>query len=231
MSFGKTAGLMLAMLGVAALGHAESFEGVAHFKNSMIGGRSSDFEYFIKGDKARMEVEGEAHGGGKAVIIMDQSAKRMQMLMPAQKMAMEFPMGDASDAVKERMKEGNIVRSGKTKTILGYTAEQLIAKSDEGETEIWGAKGMGFFGGLHGRPGTGAPAWAQDLQKQGFFPLLVIHKDAKGQERGRMEATKIEKRSLADDLFTVPADFKKFDPAMMRGMGGGPGAGGGGGGY
>ncbi|HZS12295.1 MAG TPA: DUF4412 domain-containing protein [Nitrospirales bacterium] len=215
----------VAVSAAAALAHAESFEGVAHFKNSTVG-RNADFDYFIKGDKARMEVEGEGHGG-KAAIIIDQAARKMLWLVPAQKMAMEMPMRDASERVTEKMKDANVERTGKTKAILGYPTEQLIAKTDQGDVEIWGAKGMGFFAGMHGRPGAEVPAWARDLQKQGFFPLLIIHHDAKGEELSRMEATKIEKRSLSDDLFTVPADFKKFDPGMMRGMGGGAGGPGG----
>ena len=200
---------------------AAAFEGVVHFKSSTQEGYGSEFDYFIKGEKARMETQGDRHG--KAAIILDLPAKKVVMLMAQQKMAMEMPMGDP--AVEKAKDKGELVRTGKTQTLLGYTAEQLLYKSDEGETEIWGAKGLGYFGGMHGRPGTGtdgSPGWTRGLKEQGLFPLLVINKGKDGKEVGRLEATKVEKKSLSDDLFTVPPDYKKFDrDSMTRGMGGG----------
>ena len=198
---------------------AAAFEGVAHFKSSTQEGYGSEFDYFIKGEKARMETQGDRHG--KAAIILDLPAKKVVMLMAQQKMAMEMPMGEPTAGQKDK---AELVRTGKTQTLLGYPAEQLLYKSDEGETEIWGAKGLGYFGGMHGRPGAGegSPAWTRELKAQGLFPLLVINKSKDGKEVGRLEATKVEKKSLSDDLFVVPPDYKKFDrDSMTRGMGGG----------
>ena len=150
-------------------------------------------------------------------------------------MAMEMPMTDpTADQGAKGKKAGNLVRTGKTDTILGYPAEQLIDKSDEGTTEIWGAKGMGYFAGLHGMRRSGAggssdstPSWAKELKEQGFFPLRVISKGSDGSEKTRMEATKVEKKTLDGSLFTAPADYKKLDrEGMMRGMGGPGGSGG-----
>jgi Domain of unknown function (DUF4412) len=202
-------------IGIAA---AETSEGVVHFKNTM-SNRMSEFDYYHKAAAARMEIDSEGHGG-KAAVIFDTAAQKMIMLMPTQKMAMEIPIPQGEQDTSG-FKPENLVRTGKTQTILGYSTEQVLYKTEEGETEVWGAKGLGTFAGMHARPGQPIPAWVRQLQKDGFFPLLVIHKDKTGAERGRMEATKVEKKSLSDELFTVPADYKKFDrDSMMKGMGG-----------
>jgi hypothetical protein len=196
----------------------DSSEGVVHFKNSASKG-VSEFDYYRKGSMARLEIESEGHGG-KAAVIFDTAGQKMIMLMPARKIAMEMPMA-AQRQEGTGFKPENLVRTGKTQTIAGYQTEQIIYKTEEGETEAWGAKGLGTFAGMHARPGEPIPGWVRQLQKDGFFPLLVIHKDKTGAERGRMEATKVEKKSLSDDLFSVPADYKKFDrDSMMKGMGG-----------
>lgn len=197
---------------------AAEFEGLVHFKNTR-DSRVSEFDYFVKGDKSRMEMEDEGHGG-KAAVIVDLQAKTVLMLMADQKMAMEMPLTE-SQMPKAEKATGELLRTGKTQKLLGYTAEQLLYKTADGETEIWGAKGLGFFGGMHGGPGTGGQnqSWAQDLKTQGFFPLLVINRDRAGREHGRMEATKVEKKALPDGLFMAPPDYKKFDRGMLPGMG------------
>lgn len=211
--------MLFAIVGPAPMALAGEFEGIVHFKNTT-DGRASEFDYFVKGDKSRMEIESERYGG-KAAIVMDPGAKKVLMLMPGQKMAMEMPMTEPQAGQSEKAK-GELVRTGKTQTILSYPAEQLLYKSDGGETEIWGAKELGYFGGIQ-RPGSSPSdtAWVQGLKAEGFFPLLVIHRDQAGKESGRMEATKVEKQSLPDDLFVAPPDYKRFDrESMMGNMGG-----------
>jgi len=44
----------------------------------------------------------------------------------------------------------------------------------------------------------------------GFFPLKMEMKDEHGQVQMTMVATKIDRRSLSDDLFKPPADYTEM---------------------
>jgi hypothetical protein len=79
-------------------------------------------------------------------------------------------------------------------------------------------------------PLTGIPteyAWALELFDGKHFPLRMIGYDKAGAEDGRVELTKLEKKSVSPALFDMPADYKVVDlGAMMAGLGS-PGAPGG----
>ena len=209
---GMAAGLIFAW--VAGVAVAEEFEGIVHFK-STTGERSRDYDYLIKGKKTRIEVE---EGNRNVSVIVDHDAQKTLMLMPERKMVMQIPMDQARPEADAGTRQANeLIRTGETETILGHTCEKLISKSDEIETEICGAQGMGFYAGMYGmrRPGMGggdnAPAWVRELKAKGFFPLRIIARGKDGTEKTHLEATKIEKKSLDPSMFVVPPDFKTFD--------------------
>lgn len=214
----------LAVMLFGAVAHAETFEGIVHFKN-VAGETTLELDYLIKGNKTRIDTGGE---GARANVILDQEAKSLTVVVPERKMVMEMPL-DYARPDQQSKKPVNFVKTGTTDTILGYTCEQLIAKLEEGEVEVCGVKGLGSFtfSGMHrmGRPGSGgpsggAPTWTKALREQGLFPLRVVTKGPDGHELSRMEATNIEKKPLDANLFAVPADYQKFDMgSMMRGMG------------
>lgn len=212
--------VMLGLLSVG-LALAEEFEGIVHFKSTR-DGKAREYDYLIKGNKVRIEL---GEGPAQFNVVVDPDAKRTLLLMPERKMVMEMPMTDDNKTDSAGNKNNiSFTRSGKTETVLGYTCEQILVKSDDGETEICGAKGMGYYAGMHrpgmGRSSDGASAWAKELKDQGFFPLRVVTKDTDGTEKMRLEATKVEKKSLNEHLFTAPDDYKKFDRGAMPGMGG-----------
>lgn len=123
--------------------------------------------------------------------------------------------------------EGKLIRTGKSLSVLGHRAEQLLHIGEEEDTEIWGTSGLGVFLGLHptssmfGRSG-GSPPWVRAMKAEGLFPLIVIRRDKTGHVRGRMEVTAIEPKALSDELFEIPRryiTFDKFDPKnKMPGM-------------
>jgi hypothetical protein len=201
---------------------AENFEGIVHFKSTK-DGKVREYSYLIKGGKIRIDLEGE--GTRQVNVIVDAAARKTLLLMTERKMVMEFPMeegqSDASDTTKT---SGQLTRTGKADMVLGYPCEQVTYKSEESETEICGAKGLGYFASMQGmrRPGTagssdGRSDWVKALRDQGFFPLRVITKGHDGTEKSRLEATTVEKKPLDDLLFTVPPDYKRFDrDKMMR---------------
>jgi hypothetical protein len=199
-----------------------SFEGVVHFK-STYWGEESEFDYYRKGNRTRMETNRSRHG--RAAVIMDLDARKVSMLLLNWRLAMVMNMEEAALLASNRP-TGSLVKTGKTRIILGHHSDQFIHIGKEEETEIWGTTGLGVFIGLHtrasgfGRAGD-SPEWARALRDQGIFPLIVIRKHS-GEEQARMEATRIEKKALPEELFAVPRrylTYDKFDPNnKMPGM-------------
>ena len=123
---------------------------------------------------------------------------------------------------------GSLTKTGKTKTLIGYRADQFLHSGQEEDTEVWGTTGLGvLFIGLHTRgPGFGrtgdSPDWVRALRDQNIFPLIVIRKNKAGEEQARMEATDIERKEISDELFVVPPKYityNKFAPDnTMPGM-------------
>jgi hypothetical protein len=212
---------------------AGAFEGVVHMKDVNAGARGEqavEFDYFIKGDKVRVEMPGRE--GPHSAIVMDAGAQKGIILMPKQHMYMELPMGEAAQNQQDLAsvaKSAVIVKTGKTDTILGYTCDIVLVKSEYGDSEVCTSKELGQFVsqrmaqprmGRQGGTGHGERdyAWAKELGK-GFFPLRAVTRDEAGKELNRLEATKIDKKPLDSSLFAVPDGYTKFDMAgVMRGL-------------
>lgn len=202
---------------------ASAFEGVISFKSNYWG-ELSEFQYASKEGRSRIDTQRSRHG--RAAVIMDLDAQKVSMLLLNMRLAMVMNMGPTMLLASNRT-DGTLIRTGKVLPILGYRAEHLVHRGEEEDTEIWGAAGLGVFVGLHptssmfGRSG-GSPPWVRALREERLFPLIVIRKDKNGIERGRMEVTAIEPRSLPDSQFEIPRryiTFNKFDPNnKMPGM-------------
>ncbi|MGH7230910.1 MAG: DUF4412 domain-containing protein [Nitrospiraceae bacterium] len=211
------------LIGLAGPAWAENFEGIVHFKSTH-DGKTREYDYLIKGNKARIELGG-AEGNRQFAVVVDPENKKTLMLMPERKMVMEMPMEEGkTDQPASGKKHVSFTRTGKTDTILGHTCEQMLVKVEDTETEICGARGMGYYAGMHrpsmGGPSDSAPAWAKELKEQGFFPLRVVSKGSDGTEKTRLEATKVEQKTLDTSLFSAPPDYKAFDRGNMGGYGG-----------
>ena len=158
--------------------------------------------------------------------IMDVEKMEMLMLMPEQNMYMVMPVKKAVEKAVEKQGEMDVdvQKTGKTETILGYKAEQILVteKKKKTVTELWITKELaGTFMGLGNAQGGGSPfggrknaagaKWEEVLKDGGGFPLRVVTNDANGKESLRMEATKIEPTSLPDSMFVPPPGYQKFE--------------------
>jgi hypothetical protein len=200
-----------------------AFEGVVYFKSNYWG-EPSEFQYSSKERRSRIDTQRARHG--RAAVIMDFDAQKVSMLLVNMRLAMVMNLSTTMLLVSNRT-DGRFIRTGKSLSVLGHRTEQLLHIGEEEDTEIWGAPGLGVFVGLHptssmfGRSG-GSPPWVRVLRDEGLFPLIVIRKDKRGAERGRMEVTAIESKMLSDELFEIPRryiTFNKFDPGnKMPGM-------------
>jgi hypothetical protein len=224
----------------------EAFEGEVTSK-MFIGDQTMETRYAIKGTRNRIETNLPQNSAGArlmqtSVTLMDLSSGTTTMLLPQTKtyltmnwaeMAEEMSKGDGKDSSIDFPK---VTSTGKTETIAGFTCEHWLIGD---KTDVCMAKGLGYFGG----GGSGGildklknlalrekikaqldtnPEFAKFVEG-GAFPLKMAQIE-NGQSKTIMEVTSIERKSLDDSLFSVPADYKKTEIPGMPGMPGMPGA-------
>jgi uncharacterized lipoprotein YehR (DUF1307 family) len=217
--------LLLFLFFFTAINAQDDFEGKIKFKVTHDGDEMY-LDYFIKGDNLRMEM-----GDNKEAAFIKTSDKSI-VLMPSEKMYMDLDnsifnnlpgMDDADDESDETVEDFNIekIRTGKTKTILGYNCDQWIFQDseDESEVEMWVTSDLGNFMQMDSPMVEGfSPGWGSSLSNKGFFPMLVITKDNNGEETSRFEATEVNKQTLKNDLFSPPSDYSEMKIPGMDGL-------------
>jgi hypothetical protein len=201
-----------------------------------------EIRYAIKGSRTRFEAmlsEGSAQTG---VMLMDMSSGTQTTLIPQSKTYMTVNWREmAEEMTKDAGKNTSgdfpkVTSTGKTETIAGITCQHWLL-GEKQDMDMCLAKGMGFFG-FGGQSGgildklknlalrekfkaqlDANPEFAKFVES-GAFPLKM-DKIENGQSKTIMEVTSIERKSLDDSLFTVPADYKKMEiPGMMGGTAG-----------
>jgi len=221
------AAALVAVAPAAAQRAQRSFEGVVKYRLTTEG-RTVDVTYMTKGDRARSEMQMDGMG---MAMLMDASATTMTTIMPSERMYMTMDLSrmrgrteGADTAVAE------FTATGRTETIAGHECEHYLTGTNQ-NTDMCVAAGLGYYlgGGGPGRrgPGSGSSSFGvprpgdarmaefRGKFKDGFFPLRLTVTEG-GKVTTDMVVTSIERRALADDLFTVPADFTEM---RMPGMG------------
>ena len=178
------------------------------------GGGTSTLNYYVKGDKARIDMHSDR---GDAGIIIDKPNKKMYMVMNAMKSYMEFPMDEKDNSGTKSEKNEKIKKTGEIKKINGYNCEKWVITDDEGSSEAWLTKELGSFTAFSSPMGRQQKnSWQNEIEGSGEFPMLVIQKDKEGKETSRMEIKSVEKKSLDDSFFEVPAGYKEMNMPMGR---------------
>jgi hypothetical protein len=112
---------------------------------------------------------------------------------------------------RESASRYTVKRLGKD-TIAGRTTEHVLITREGGEdTEVWVDRNLVSVGDLEkafssgNRPG----AWWSALKKEGVagVPLKVVSKSKDGSDRGGMEATRVQAKSVSSSEFEVPAGY------------------------
>lgn len=191
---------------------------------------SGTIKMFAKATKQRMEMT-MSDKSAKGAMIMDETKKEMIMLDDEKKTAMIMHLdaegkpstpggpsavgnpGGGGNAPKEECKP-----TGKSDTVAGYDCNICVTDSTDSKTEACVANGLSFLG-VGGSSAFGALAG-----KMAGFPLRAVKTSkADGKEIDRFEVTKIERKSITDDKFQIPAGYKTMDMAeMFKGLGGPP---------
>lgn len=176
----------------------------------------------IKKPKYRMDMSPTQ--GPQGSVILDLPTKKGWLLMHPKKMAMELDL--------EKMKNGGgfpglpgtpkgvptaapktpptVEKTGKKETIAGYGCEVWIVTSEGKKGEACVADGLSWIDMSDVGMGSPEIAVAAIASEGNRFPLRVISYDAKGAEELRMEAQKVEKKTLPPASFEPPADYARL---------------------
>ncbi|RPI70742.1 MAG: DUF4412 domain-containing protein [Ignavibacteriales bacterium] len=175
---------------------------------------AGDVDYFVKDNKMRMEMKSSE---GSMVMLFDKAAGKTFMIMPEQKMYMEFNAMDImqnNDISVDSESNPDINRTGEYMDINGYTCEKWIVKEDDEIVEAWMTDELGGFF-LMSNPMAGSQdSWQQELAGN-FFPMRVDM--IEGAEKKKvLEVLSVNEMSLNNDLFEIPSGFQKFDMPNMN---------------
>src|SRR4029077_16168665 len=129
------------------------------------------------------------------------STKKMMTVMDDQKTVMVMDMSAVGGAsgIAAQAQKSVVDKTGKTDTVAGYTCDVWkVTETNGGKVDLCVAQGIEFPRMM----GLESAAWMGELG--GSFPLRAVTTDASGKEKGRMEVTKIDKKSIDDAQFTIP---------------------------
>jgi hypothetical protein len=222
----------------SAIGGGAPFEGTVTAK-MFDGGQPAEFRYAIKGNRGRFDVMNSRDSSKTPVVLMGMSSRTQTTLIPQFKMYTTMNWGEmAEEMTKNAGKESSgdfpkVISTGKTETIAGLSCEHWLL-GDKQDMDWCMAKGMGYF--VFGGQSDGIldilknlamsektkaqlaanPEFAKFVEG-GAFPLKMARVE-NGQSKTMMEVTSIERKSLDDSLFTVPADYKKIEDSGMPRM-------------
>jgi uncharacterized protein DUF4412 len=207
------------------------FEGEIKSKMSMVGPEQMEVRYTIKGSRMRTETRLSTQ---TSITLMDLSSGESTMLYPQTKTYMTLGTGEISEEMVKKAENAppidfpKVTSTGKTESIAGHTC-QYWQFGDKMQMCL--AQGLGYYGGGSSgildklkKLGQGDKYKAQlnanpefaKFAEGGAFPLKMISSE-NGESKTLMEVTSVERKSLEDSLFTVPADYKKTElPEIPR---------------
>ena len=186
---------------------ASGFEGAIAMHTTSAHG-PTDMVFLTKGGKSLVDVPGR--DGQTAHSIFDPTTQKVTIVMDSQQLAMQVPLPHASAAAPNATPP-KVTRTGKHETVAGYDCEDWDIVLEGGKREATCvAQGLAFFdfSAMSGPVGGGVhSSWAEELRDGNAFPLRAVESDSAGKETSRMEVTRIEKKSLDDAAFIVPASY------------------------
>jgi Domain of unknown function (DUF4412) len=210
-------------------------------KHSKAGAPAQDIPLavFVKSGKLRIDLPDQlAQSGGpiamlgpKAYGIYESAAKKLYAVSDARKEVIVVDLDKSGQQLQSVGKPPTglsapgkaaggpptkVTRTGKYDTVAGYKCENWDIASDHREaTACVADEGVSWLS----LPITGVPterAWALELMDGKHFPLRFVSYDKDGNtEDGRVEVTKIDKKTLQASEFEYPPTYKVVDLAQM----------------
>lgn len=210
--------LVAACIVAAPVSAQDTFEGVIAYDVQMAG-MTVKLTQMTKGTKVRQEMD-MSGPMGQMISLTDVTDMVTTTLIPAQKMYMTMDLNALAQQMQQdpRTKQpepSDFKPTGETETIAGHSCSHYTHTQENTTVDVCVAGGLGFV--PFSTPGTRGGSSMGDLAEMakwrahfadGFIPLEV-NMTGQGQEM-TMRATSVEKKSLADDLFQIPAGYTEM---------------------
>ncbi len=216
--------LVCTILALAATDAPAQFEGIVQSSNYTMDDDGTGYRYamtmWVRKNMVRVQVPAYGSTGASTVIyrsdrkvswVLDEAAKTYFEVSQVQ-----GPMPPGSGTRPSDKAATN--RTGKTKKVLGYLCEQVLVKRGDVETEIWGAKGLGELAAVLNATLHDGLAYGDEediIGRMGLYPLLSVTR-FEGRILESQEVTKIERTTLSQELFQIPAGYSKQKPVDMQ---------------
>lgn len=216
-SFILRAGLFFTVLFYFSGAHqailAQQFEGTLTYKLEA-DGDTQNLTYFMKENKARVEIAIEQLGGN-VVMLLDSESENLTILMEQMEMYMQIPIPRSVDD-REYDEAEDFHLTGEKQTIAGVVCRQYVFTDDGGnETEIWTPADQDFGRFLFpGMSGDNMGTMKQpDMPQFSFFPFLLVSSGSDGLMR--LEVTSVESKNLNNTIFAVPSNFREMNMPLF----------------
>jgi hypothetical protein len=200
------------------------FEGDVTMHVTSSHGPTEDLTFHVKGQKLRVDVPSRPGQNSEDVhLLFDPGASKTFAILDPMKVYMEIDHATL-EAAAAKVPAPKVTETGKHETVAGTDCEDWdIVEAGGKHATVCVAHGISFFDFSVMRPGgpTTPAGWIEELRAKQAFPLKAVELDPSGKELSRMEVTKIEKKSEADALFTIPAGYRSMS-AMIHAHEGAP---------
>ena len=196
---------------ISVISIAQPFEGVMDF-NKISAVDTIKYRYYVKGNKVRIE-EMNKKGVIAGIMLVDLVKGNILALSPDRKMYMEVP------ALSKPIITGKVEvnKTSGTKIINGYTCKlwRMRNKAENTEVSYWVAEDkFDFFNGLLkvlNRKDKLSVYFMQAPTVVGAMALEATERNLLRDFKNAIVTTKIEKKVLDASLFSIPAEYKKYD--------------------
>ena len=198
------------------------FEGIVESRNVTIDQTGSRLEYvtsiWVKNGMARI-VNSASESVPAVIMIYRSDLKLVWMINDDDKTYVEISHADQPRKSGAQKGKGTVKKSGQGTTVLGYPCDHYVLKSGEATTEVWGTKRLaGLAATLAAILGIGEEdeesPQVDELTALGVFPLRTVTKIG-GNVIDSQDVTRIEKKSLADDIFSLPSGYTRQSAGGM----------------
>ncbi|HAL54978.1 MAG TPA: hypothetical protein DCP63_00500 [Bacteroidetes bacterium] len=198
-------GVLAALLILAQSTEAQSpaegrrFEGILEFKAQNLE-RLQFYNCFVKG--SRIRVQQAEQGETTLYEILDLADGKIYSVLAGREQYVEAPLEVSKRSVEVQLDD-------EMETIADYPCDHLLLKTESEEVEVWASKAFGGIGGFRRAIIEEPMTWERQLMALGFTPLRSIVRDLDGNEKARIEVTKVVRKSVSNTIFHVPRDYVK----------------------
>jgi len=190
--------------------------GIVIYSKNKGGNREFEIKTSIRGEKIRMDMQKQANVD-PVTYVLDIATQSAFKLLPNNKVSEELFWPDLTSPLRDlRTKVPALIKTGKTDIIAGYPAEQYVRATDNGSTsEFWLTQAIqlspNVLRAITGYTGKLAHKDLHGLAEKGYFELRKVQRLPDGSVWMMSEVTVIERVNLRDEVFEIPADFKRVE--------------------